>query len=168
MFFTFLSKRSAFTIKVSWISVSYTNLPQNIRVWYLFFDLRGIYSASTLFWTFEAIDFRLNSELGWQARCNIASRCLSHWSEQNILILTKPFTSERRTDLVLSSPRWINSLLSMTIKTRTMTKNLYLVTYYSDLLLFLTLNKGWKVCFLFSVLGWSFLSLLIKLVLFSL
>lgn len=115
MFFTFLSKRSAFTNKVSWISVSYTNIQQNIRVWYVFFDLTGIYSASTLFWTFEAIDFPLNSELGWQPR-------LSHWSEQNILILTKPFTSERRIDLVLSSPRWINSLQSMTIKTRTVTK----------------------------------------------
>ena len=49
----------------------------------------------------------------WQPRYSTVSCCLMEWSTKDILISFKPFVFEKIMYLVLISPKWIDSLLSM-------------------------------------------------------
>ena len=62
---------------------------------------------------FEAIASPLNLESSWQPRYSTISCCLMEWPAKYILISFKPLVFENRMDLVLSSPKWSDSLLSM-------------------------------------------------------
>ena len=76
--------------------------------WYKNFSLAFIFFRS-----FEAIVSPLNLESSWQPRYSTVSCCLMEWPAKDILISFKPLVFEKRMDLVLSSPKWIDSLLSM-------------------------------------------------------
>ena len=76
-------------------------------------DDTGIWFAFIFFRTFPAIAFSLKLESSWKPRYSTVLCWLMEWPTKNILISIKPLAFEKRTDLVLCSPKWIDSLLSM-------------------------------------------------------
>ena len=65
------------------------------------------------FKTFEAIASPLNLELRWLRMYTTVPYCLIKWPAKDILIYFKHLAFEKRLDLVLSSPKWSDSLLSI-------------------------------------------------------
>ena len=72
----------------------------------------GILVQQLFFLTFETIASPLNLESSWQPRYFTVLDCLMEWPAKDLLIFLKPLTFEKRIDLVLSSPKSIDSLLS--------------------------------------------------------
>ena len=60
----------------------------------------------------EAIASPLNLESSWQLTYCTVSSCLMEWPPKYILISLKRLVFEKRMDLVLSPPKWIDSLLA--------------------------------------------------------
>ena len=80
---------------------------------YLLWGYRDFCLAFIFFRTFEDIASPLNSESSWQPLHSNYSFCLMEWPAKDTLTSLKPLVFENRMDLVLSSPKWIDSLLSI-------------------------------------------------------
>ena len=63
--------------------------------------------------TFEAIASPLNLESNQQPSYSTVLCYLIEWPAKNILVSLKPVALEKRMDLVLLSPKWIDRVLSM-------------------------------------------------------
>ena len=98
--------------KHGWISALHNSLLYT-RVRYLFWQCRNFNLAFMFFRTFEAIASPLNLESSWQPRYSTVLCCLMEWPAKDILISLEPLVFEKSMDLVLSSPKWIDSLLFM-------------------------------------------------------
>ena len=80
---------------------------------YLLCRCRNFSLTFFFFKTFEAIASPLKLESSWQRMRNTVPYCLIEWAAKDILIYLKHLVFEKRLDLVLSSPKWSDSLLSI-------------------------------------------------------
>ena len=57
--------------------------------------------------------FYINLESSWKPRYSTVLCCLMEWAAKDVLISLKPLAFGKRMDLVLSSPKYIDSLFAM-------------------------------------------------------